>query len=123
MTNDDIETANRIIKEESVSWRNLQDGDGVGGTISESWAIEAWPAIYLIDAKGVIRGRAIRSENLDSQIMALLAEVEVNDELDEPDDISDGKATGDSNESDKETPVALFTVEGTSKHKSEKAGG
>ena len=61
-------------KEENLTWRSFFDGGGTGGPIATRWGVRSWPTIYVIDAKGVIRARAVRGEAMDRIVDELLAE-------------------------------------------------
>jgi hypothetical protein len=43
-----------IINEE-LPWRSFWDGGTVHGPIATAWKVNAWPTIFVVDAKGVIR--------------------------------------------------------------------
>jgi hypothetical protein len=62
-----------------VNWRSWLDGSPFG-PIAMEWEVIPWPAMYLIDAEGVIRykqvGRALDTQELDDAIEALLREAE-----------------------------------------------
>ena len=66
----------RVIKDKDLDWRSWWDGGGVGGPIATRWKITRWPTVYVIDAKGVIRYKDVRGDELDRAVDALLAELE-----------------------------------------------
>ena len=45
------------------------------GKIAEAWGIQYYPAIYVIDHKGVIRFKDLREKKLDEAVDKLLSEV------------------------------------------------
>ena len=60
-----------------VSWRSFWSGPkGTFGPIPIKWGISIWPTIYVIDAKGVIRFKNVRGEEMDAAIDELLAEMQ-----------------------------------------------
>ncbi len=62
-------------KEHKVTWRSAWEGK-TGGPLSTKWGIEAYPTLYLIDHKGVIRKYWLRSpdeQELDKIIDDLVA--------------------------------------------------
>ncbi|SRR5579875_2080966 len=68
----------RVIDKEKITWRSFMDGSN-RRSISDRWAIEGWPTLFLIDAKGVLRHKHIGSRGekvLDDEIDKLIAEVE-----------------------------------------------
>lgn len=67
------ESIQRIVKEKELPWRSFYDG--MGGPIAASWNINAWPTVYVIDDKGVIRHKNIRGEELDRALESLLSEM------------------------------------------------
>jgi thiol-disulfide isomerase/thioredoxin len=46
------------IKAEKITWRSWHDGY-TGGPIATRWDVEAWPTLFLIDHKGIVRKRFI----------------------------------------------------------------
>ena len=55
-----------------ITWRNWCD-EFNRGPISAMWNIRHWPTIYVIDAKGVIRGKDVPAPGLEAAINAALA--------------------------------------------------
>ncbi|MAW78041.1 MAG: hypothetical protein CMJ95_11745 [Planctomycetes bacterium] len=74
-----IEVARDAVKKNQLSWRNFYDG-GTDGPISSRWNVNGWPTIYVIDAKGTIRFKDVRGDELDSAIEMLLAEMQSSSE-------------------------------------------
>jgi thiol-disulfide isomerase/thioredoxin len=60
-------------KENGITWRSFHDGRQ--GPIGDKWRIQAIPAIYVLDAKGVIRFKDVRKEKLDDAVDFLLKEM------------------------------------------------
>lgn len=69
---DPLETYKQLATAENISWRNWCD-EFNRGPISAVWNIRHWPTIYLIDAKGVIRGKDVPSGGLDKMLADLAA--------------------------------------------------
>ena len=67
----------RAMKREQFPWRSWSDGDK-DGPITTRWKIEAFPTIFLIDHKGVIRHRFVEEaepKKIETAVEALLKEV------------------------------------------------
>lgn len=60
-------------KDNGITWRSFYDGRQ--GPIGEKWRIQAIPAIYVLDAKGVIRYKDVREKKLDDAVDFLLKEM------------------------------------------------
>ena len=60
-------TLRKVITREKIVWRNWFDGGGTEGPIATKWQIEAWPTLYILDAKGVIRHIESGGETPDAQ--------------------------------------------------------
>lgn len=80
----DREKLKEIIQEKKLTWRSFWNGPkGTGGPISEEWAVQGWPTVYIIDHKGVIRyknpqstAKGLDYEAIDRAIETLLKEAE-----------------------------------------------
>jgi hypothetical protein len=77
----DLKGLGPILDKEKITWRSFWNGaGGTNGPISSAWRIEAWPTLFLIDHKGVIRHQYRGSPpaaQLDQAIDALLKEAEL----------------------------------------------
>ena len=62
-----------------LHWRNLKNDSADGkGKISEAWNVRAYPTMYLVDHRGVIRSKWVistpSSKNLDKLLDELIQE-------------------------------------------------
>ncbi len=73
------EIVREAAKEEELTWRSFFDGGGTGGPIATRWGVRGWPTIYVIDAEGVIRAKAVRGAAMDRIVDQLLAEAKNDD--------------------------------------------
>ena len=69
------EVIRQRVEEEKINWRSFWDGS-TSGPISTRWNVSAWPTIYVIDHKGIIRAKNVRGPALDTWVMRLLKEAE-----------------------------------------------
>ncbi|MDR3621979.1 MAG: TlpA disulfide reductase family protein [Paludisphaera borealis] len=69
----DRATAERVARQESMTWPSWWDRGAEGPTIRR-WNVVMWPTIYVLDPGGVIRYKNIRGQELDDAIDALLKE-------------------------------------------------
>jgi hypothetical protein len=65
-----------ILEKEHITWRSWFDGGGTNGPIACEWNVSAWPTIYVIDRKGVIRHKNVREHAMDEAVDNLLKEME-----------------------------------------------
>ncbi len=72
-TDDDVATLRKSIDKGDITWRCWFDG-GTHGPITAAWGVHAFPDIYVIDGKGVIRFRNVRDKDLDEALEKLMAE-------------------------------------------------
>jgi AhpC/TSA family len=68
------ETCKKTQEDKKMTWRSFFDGSS--GPISKAWRIEALPAIYVLDARGVIRYKDVRGEDMDKAVDKLLKDME-----------------------------------------------
>ncbi len=69
----------KVLDKEKITWRSFWNGGSTRGPISSRWNVSAWPTLFLIDAKGVIRHKYIGTPDekpLDEEIHKLIAETE-----------------------------------------------
>jgi len=75
-SDEDLEQLQEVVKEKDITWRSFWNGEnGTAGPISIQWSVKSWPTIYVVDAKGVIRFKNVRGEQLDEAITTLLVEM------------------------------------------------
>lgn len=72
----DREKLKPILKREKITWRSFWNGGSPNGSISQAWNVRAWPTLYVLDARGVIRFRDVRDKKLDEAVDQLLRELE-----------------------------------------------
>jgi hypothetical protein len=60
---------------ENVTWRQFIDGT-TSGPIATKWNVSAWPTIYILDHKGVIRYKNLRGAKMEEAVEKLLTEQE-----------------------------------------------
>ena len=68
----------RAVVNAEISWRSFWNGPENGrGPIVNTWNVHAWPAVYLIDAGGVIRHRWLfRQRDIDRAVEQLVIDAE-----------------------------------------------
>jgi hypothetical protein len=69
----DAEDVKKILAEQKITWRQAIDGD-TAGPLATKWNVNGWPTIYVLDAKGVIRYRDVRDEEMEKVVLELLEE-------------------------------------------------
>jgi peroxiredoxin len=76
VNSDAAEKYKAAIEKNNITWPSFWDGGSMGGPIATQWAVNAWPTIYILDAKGVIRYKNTRGEAMDEAVDSLLKEME-----------------------------------------------
>jgi hypothetical protein len=64
------ETLTKFLAKEKMPWTHWCNGQE--GGIIEDWDVQAYPTIYVLDAKGVIRHQNLRGEELEEAVNHLL---------------------------------------------------
>jgi hypothetical protein len=72
--NGDLAKINAMLQKQGITWRQAIDGT-TRGPIATRWNVSGWPTIYVLDAKGVIRFKNSRGEDLGKAVDKLLAEM------------------------------------------------
>ena len=71
-----LKTAIKATQQENLVWRNFWCGPkGRSGPIPKKWNVSAWPTVYLIDGKGIIRYKEVLGTDIDRGIEKLLSEM------------------------------------------------
>jgi len=73
---EDKETLTEFLAKEPMPWTHWWNGHEDG--IIEDWNVESYPTIYVLDARGVIRHKDLRGEELEKAVNELLEEIKPN---------------------------------------------
>ena len=69
----DAATVKKILADNAITWRQALDQD-TEGQLATKWNVNGWPTIFVIDAKGVIRYRDVRDQQMEDAVVKLIAE-------------------------------------------------
>jgi hypothetical protein len=72
----DRELLKTVLKKEQIIWRSWWDGGKTSGPIATKWNVVAWPTVYVLDGKGVIRYKDVGPAELKVVVETLLKEME-----------------------------------------------
>jgi hypothetical protein len=72
----DKEVLKKAMAKEKIVWRSWWDRHQQG-PISTRWNVTAWPSIFVLDSKGIIRYKHVHEEALDKAVNTLLREAGV----------------------------------------------
>jgi len=70
----DLDKLKPALVKHGITWRSFYDGPTADGPIASKWNVQGWPCIYVLDAKGVIRFRELRGEQLERAVAELMKE-------------------------------------------------
>ena len=70
---ENADDARELIVSKKMTWP-VWKTTGYFDPIAKSWGVSSWPAIFVIDASGVVRHVGVRGAELDAAVDALLAE-------------------------------------------------
>jgi thiol-disulfide isomerase/thioredoxin len=72
-----IDEARLAVAKLGIPWRSFWNGEhGASGPIAKDWAVEAWPTVYVIDHRGIIRHDRLRGKRLDEPLETLISKAE-----------------------------------------------
>ena len=73
-TDHDLEAFKKQLEKQGITWRNVWEGPvrAGQGPLAQAWKVNAFPTIYVLDARGVIRAKDPR--DLDRVVDTLVAE-------------------------------------------------
>ena len=67
--------AKKAMADERMTWPSFWDGPkDWSGPICAAWNVRQWPTVYILDKKGVIRGKDLREKEMDELVDKLLRE-------------------------------------------------
>jgi len=70
---DSREDALKIVREYNIPWRSFWNGNHTTtASITSNWNVRAWPTIYVIDHRGMIKYKNIHVEILDRKLEQLI---------------------------------------------------
>jgi thiol-disulfide isomerase/thioredoxin len=69
------DTARGVMARERMTWPSWFDGAAGTGPIARRYHIRAYPTVFVLDARGVIRDRSLSSVGFDDAVDKLLAEM------------------------------------------------
>jgi hypothetical protein len=61
----------QVLEKERITWRSFWDG-GSDGPIARRWNVKSWPTTYVLDHRGVIRGKGLRGVALERLVDVLV---------------------------------------------------
>lgn len=64
------------VKRDKITWPSFFDDQAKGTPICSAWGIQSFPAIFVIDHKGVIRYTNVRGAAMEAAVETLLKEME-----------------------------------------------
>jgi hypothetical protein len=70
----DRQELKKVMEKEQITWRSWFEGS-TDGPIAKAYGVQAWPTIYVLDHKGVIRDLNVRGEAMDKAVDKLLKEL------------------------------------------------
>jgi alkyl hydroperoxide reductase subunit AhpC len=72
-TDRDRDEFKRACEKQGITWRSSFQGS-TSGPVCTAWGVRAFPTIYVIDAKGVVRYVNVQADSLDRAVDKLVAE-------------------------------------------------
>jgi hypothetical protein len=71
----DRNRALEVCASKGLTWPHWWDGSP-DGPIATAWQIQAFPSVYVLDGRGVVRFVDVRGSRLDQAVESLLGEME-----------------------------------------------
>jgi hypothetical protein len=71
----DPQQLKKDLKDNQVTWRSFKNQHSADKSISQTWNVQGWPTLYLIDHNGIIRKKWLGSpstEVLDKEVEHLV---------------------------------------------------
>ncbi len=71
----DKDNARGVMARERMTWPNWFDGDAGTGPIAKRYHVRSYPSVFVLDARGIIRGLDASNERLEQTVDKLLEEM------------------------------------------------
>jgi peroxiredoxin len=71
-----LDALKKALQKEHITWRQFYD-HSTTGPIASQWHVDAWPTLYILDAKGVIRYKYRGGVDIDPAVQKLVDETNV----------------------------------------------
>ena len=71
----DAAKVRKLLTDNGITWRQAIDGS-TEGPLATKWNVHGWPTIFVIDARGVIRFKDVRDDEMTAAVEELLAEIQ-----------------------------------------------
>ena len=71
----DLANLRAILEKNGITWKQAAQAS-TRGPLPRRWNVSSWPTIYILDAKGVIRFKNLRDQELEDACVKLIAELE-----------------------------------------------
>ena len=75
MGDTELATVKESVESKTITWPVWWDG-GIHGPLATRWNVSGWPAIFVLDHRGIIRYRALRGEVLSLAVAQLVEAAE-----------------------------------------------
>ena len=75
-----VDELHAAMERERITWPSWFDGGSTGGPIATTYGVRAWPTTYVLDARGVIRVKDVRGDDLDQAVDSLLEELSLSNQ-------------------------------------------
>ena len=75
-TDSDRTDLKKTIEKEKITWLSFWDGGSTNGPIATKWNIHAFPTVYVLDHKGVIRATNAQGEGLERLLERLVGDAD-----------------------------------------------
>lgn len=69
----DRDELKKVLQKERITWRSFWDGR-MNGPIARQWNVAGWPTVYVLDHRGVIRGKRLQGVELERLVDELVEE-------------------------------------------------
>ena len=76
MGDTELTTVKESVEQKTITWPVWWDGGGTHGPLATRWNVSGWPALFVLDHRGIIRYRALRGDILSLAVAQLVEAAE-----------------------------------------------